>query len=79
MDCPGIIGKVVGIACWRENKIPEIIDIMVSPEEQGRGYGKILLNEALSRLKSKGYQKVLLGVFESNLVAGYLYKKLDSK
>lgn len=74
----GFVGKVkskyVGVVIWIENDKPGIIDIMVHPEMQGRGYGKALLHKAIINLKEKGFSSISLGVFESNHPAHELYR-----
>jgi len=71
--------KIIGFVMWTEKKIPEIIDVMVLPERQNKGYGRTILDKVLTELKSKGFRKVRLGVFKSNLSALYLYEKIGFK
>ncbi len=74
----GFVGKVkskyVGVVICIADDKPEILDIMVHPEMQGRGYGKALLHKAIINLQEKGFSSISLGVFESNQPAHKLYR-----
>ena len=48
---------------------------IVSDNLQGKGAGKILINEAVSFCKSKQYKKVYLWTFDGLLPARHLYEK----
>jgi len=76
----GLVGKhgnqYIGAITWQEDELPEILDIMVSPEKQGCGYGSALLQRAIILLSKKGFSKIKLGVFESNIQAKRLYQKI---
>lgn len=50
-----------------------LMDICVSPSEQGKGYGKILLNQFLAQAKKLGTTKVFLEVRAKNIAAQMLY------
>jgi len=71
--------EIIGFVQWTEKRTPEIIYIMVLPERQNKGYGKEILNQILTGLRSKRFRKVRLGVFKSNLTAGHLYEKIGFK
>lgn len=50
-----------------------LMDICVMPTEQGKGYGKILLNQFLAQAKKLGTTKVFLEVRAKNIAAQMLY------
>ncbi len=53
----------------------EIISLYVLPSFTKRGYGTALINNAVSELKSEGYDKLYLWVLEENKLARNFYKK----
>jgi ribosomal-protein-alanine N-acetyltransferase len=50
-----------------------LMDICVTPTEQGKGYGKVLLNQFLAQAKKLGTTKVFLEVRAKNIAAQMLY------
>ena len=50
-----------------------LMDICVTPSEQGKGYGKILLNQFLVQAKKQGATKIFLEVRAKNIAAQMLY------
>ena len=50
-----------------------LMDICVTPDEQGNGYGKLLLNQFLSEAKKQGATKIWLEVRAKNISAQMLY------
>lgn len=50
-----------------------LMDICVMPSEQGKGYGKILLNQFLAQAKKLGASKIFLEVRAKNIAAQMLY------
>jgi ribosomal-protein-alanine N-acetyltransferase len=50
-----------------------LMDICVVPTEQGKGYGKVLLNQFLAQAKKLGTSKVFLEVRAKNIAAQMLY------
>ncbi len=50
-----------------------LMDICVTPSEQGKGYGKVLLNQFLAQAKKLGTTKVFLEVRAKNISAQMLY------
>lgn len=56
-----------------------ITDLYVLPEYRGRGIGRKLLEECISRLKAKGYSRVRLSVWVENSRAIKLYDSLGFK
>lgn len=73
--------KLVGTSSFCDSRFEnfagygEIISIYLLPEYQGRGYGKYILDRALSELKEAGYEKAFLWVLEDNLPARKFYEK----
>jgi ribosomal protein S18 acetylase RimI-like enzyme len=54
-------------------------DVYVAPEFRGKGIGKRLTTECLSRMKTKGFETVRLNVLPENKIAIRLYEKLGFK
>ncbi len=52
----------------------EIISIYLLPDYMGKGYGKILMEAALAKLKEQGYERVFLWVLEENNRARGFYE-----
>ena len=50
-----------------------LMDICVLPSEQGKGYGKVLLNQFLTQAKRLGASKIFLEVRAKNIAAQMLY------
>ena len=50
-----------------------LMDICVTPSEQGKGYGKVLLTQFLAQAKKLGTTKVFLEVRAKNISAQMLY------
>jgi len=50
-----------------------LMDICVIPTEQGKGYGKVLLNQFLAQAKKLGATKIFLEVRAKNIAAQMLY------
>ncbi|KOR24656.1 GNAT family N-acetyltransferase [Clostridium sp. FAM 1755] len=59
-----------------ENNIPFIVNFGILPKFRKEGYGKILLNHILNKLKTKGFKKVMIRVSSENEIALNLYKSL---
>ncbi|MFB2651511.1 ribosomal protein S18-alanine N-acetyltransferase [Shewanella seohaensis] len=53
-----------------------LLDICLSPEQQGRGYGHLLLMAVIDGAKAAKAVVLMLEVRESNLAARVLYQKL---
>lgn len=63
----------------RDDKLPdwgEIISIYFIPSYIGKGYGKKLMDAALSDMKSQGLNDVYLWVLEGNTCARKFYEKV---
>lgn len=52
-----------------------LLDICLSPEQQGRGYGHLLLTAVIDDAKAAKAMVLMLEVRESNLAARALYQK----
>lgn len=50
-----------------------LMDICIIPSEQGKGLGKILLNQFLAQAKKRGATKIFLEVRAKNIAAQMLY------
>ncbi len=59
-----------------ENSIPFIVNFGIMPNFRNQGYGKMLLNHILNKLKIKGFQNVMIRVNSENEIALNLYKSL---
>lgn len=76
--------KCVGILNLRESKYDEYTDcgelgaIYLLNEAKGQGYGKILVQKAISELKKKGFKKMINGCFEGN-PSNEFYKHMGGK
>jgi len=64
--------RVVGWM-WREQAF--IDDLWVEPPEQGRGIGKLLLDDALARIKADGYRLASLDCIAANSRARRFYER----
>ena len=56
-------------------KVGELHVMYVHPDEWRRGYGKALLEEAMSRMRGEGYESVILWVLRGNEQAIGFYEK----
>lgn len=68
-DYPFVVSELVGA----------INDVYVSPEYRGKGIGKKLLAECLSKLKAKGVNSVRVTVLTESKAANKLYEKSGFK
>lgn len=68
-------GQIIGFAiCQTVLDEATLFNIAIEPSQQGKGFGKLLLNELMTRLKEKGIQTLWLEVRESN-PARWLYEE----
>ncbi len=68
--------RPVGFLALEElEPVPEVHEIVVAPDWQGRGLSEKLMEKALAYLKEKGYEKVALWVGEYNFRAQRFYRK----
>jgi ribosomal-protein-alanine N-acetyltransferase len=70
VTCEQSIGFYVGEYVAGE---ATLMDICVMPTEQGKGYGKVLLNQFLVQAKKLGATKIFLEVRAKNIAAQMLY------
>jgi ribosomal-protein-alanine N-acetyltransferase len=69
--------RVVAYAClWTVDRELKINNIAVHPDDRGRGHGRRLLVEILSRARAKGCVEATLEVRPSNSAARSLYRSL---
>ena len=74
-------GMIIGTASfcksrWKTyNDYGEIVSIYFLPDYIGKGYGRLLLNKCIDKLKQCGFSKVLLWVLEDNHRARKFYEK----
>ena len=78
-------GNIIGTSSFSESRFEvfkgygEIISIYLLPEYVGKGYGRQLMERALSELKKAGYFKAFLWVLEENSKARAFYEKMGFK
>ncbi len=74
-------GRIVGTSSFCESRFQqfhgwgEIVSIYLLPNFMGKGYGKLLLETAVSELKSLGYKDIFLWVLEENIKARLFYER----
>ena len=67
---------------WQHDVLPEIdcaariLSIAVHPDAQGRGLGKLLMNQGLGYLREQGVSCIRLEVRPDNAPARHIYEKL---
>lgn len=64
-----------GVVRWAGGR-PEITNLQVPPERQGRGVGTALVRAAEDVVRSRGHAQVVIGVAEDNPRAAALYERL---
>jgi ribosomal-protein-alanine N-acetyltransferase len=69
-DADNILGFYIGEYVAEE---ATLMDICVKPDQQGNGYGKLLLTMFLSEAKKQGATKIWLEVRAKNISAQMLY------
>ena len=69
--------KIVGtfVLCPLLDNSIEIKNIAVDSEYQGKGIGKLLLDDAIRVAKQKEYQSICIGTANSSIGQFYLYQK----
>ena len=73
-----LIGFIIVIKD-REDRV-NIINFLIKPEFQNRGYGSFLLKKTIGEIKKlKEIQKITLNVQENNSIAIKLYEKFNFK
>ena len=73
-----IVGFIAVDATWISHgeKVGEIHELAVDPDQRGKGIAKMLIEEAFRYFKNKGLKKSGLWVGEHNRGAQHLYRKL---
>ncbi len=66
-----LLGMAVYMQIFEQS---ELLTIAVAPDQQGKGYGKLILNEVMARLAAHGAESLFLEVRESNERARNLYR-----
>ena len=70
-------GQIVGFAiCQTVLDEATLFNIAVAPQAQGKGYGRLLLQELIAQLRKNGVQTLWLEVRQSNQKAQRLYDQL---
>ncbi len=73
-DNDTLIGTVAIRIIDAENKVVELKRMFVLPEQQGKGYGKLLLNYAIDYAKEQQYSKICLDTRKQFSAAQHLYR-----
>ena len=66
-----LLGMAVFMQIFEQS---ELLTIAVAPAHQGKGYGKLILNEVMARLAANGAESLFLEVRVSNAPARGLYR-----
>lgn len=66
-----LLGMAVYMQIFEQS---ELLTIAVAPDQQGKGYGKLILNEVMARLAAHGAESLFLEVRVSNERARNLYR-----
>ena len=66
-----LLGMAVYMQIFEQS---ELLTISVDPSHQGKGYGKLILNEVMVRLAANGAESLFLEVRVSNAPARGLYR-----
>lgn len=75
-------GRYIGAVCCCASRFPEfagwgeVVSLYLLPEYMGRGYGRPLLEAAVSALASQGYRDIFLWVLEENRRARAFYERM---
>ena len=81
LETEGFFRKLVGFIIIVEDRKDRanLINFLINPKHQGKGYGSFLLKETLKLLKSKSnkIKQIILNVSIHNLTAISLYKKYN--
>lgn len=75
-------GRYIGAACCCASRFPEfdgwgeLVSLYLLPAAMGRGYGRPLLEAAVSALAGQGYRDAFLWVLEENWRARAFYERM---
>lgn len=73
-----LIGFIIAIKDQKE--MVNIVNLLINPKFQNRGYGSYLLQQTIEKIKQlKNINKIVLNVQISNLIAIKLYEKFNFK
>ena len=73
-DNKTLLGTVALRTIDNDNKIVELKRMFVLPQYQGKGYGRLLLNHAISYAKEQQYNKICLDTRKQFSAAQHLYR-----
>jgi len=76
IDNGNIIGTVAIRIIDDDNRIVELKRMFVLPEYQGRGYGRLLLEHAITYSQKQKYQKMCLDTRKQFSAAQHLYRSV---
>ena len=72
----GLLAGVARVGPDPESRaIGHVFSLYVHPQQQGRGFGQLLLQAATEELQGAGYGEASLWVFEANVRANDLYRR----
>jgi ribosomal protein S18 acetylase RimI-like enzyme len=72
----GFIHLQTGTDYYNREEHGHIADIIVAPEGEGRGIGRVLMEKGEEWARAQGYRWLTLSVFAQNLRAREVYKRL---
>jgi len=70
----GIVGTVALRVIDAENRVVELKRMFVLPKQQGKGYGRRLLDTAIAYAREQGYSRICLDTRRQFAAAQHLYK-----
>lgn len=76
IDNKNIIGTVAIRIIDKDNQIVELKRMFVSPEYQGRGYGRLLIEHAITYSQEHHYHKMRLDTRKQFSAAQHLYRSV---
>ncbi len=77
IDDDNIIGTVAIRTIDHENQVVELKRMFVLPECQGKGYGRLLLQHAITYSREHNYHKICLDTRKQFSVAQHLYRSVS--
>jgi len=80
LEIEGVIAAMCALilswSTWRASRVCELQDVVVSAPYRGRGYGRLLLEEAERTARAKGATLLFLSAESWNLPAHAFYRSL---
>jgi ribosomal protein S18 acetylase RimI-like enzyme len=64
------------VLCILDTETIEIKNIVIDEKHQGKGFGTILLNDAIDKSRIRGFKKIIIGTGNSSAAQLYLYQKV---